>query len=310
MAVTKRARRARGAPPKNAARADYDQLMKQRMGNSEACRIVGISRSSGTRWRHGHTATSKRGVVTKYPPSSRQRPSVTSVHFLSETERITIADLLHAIRSVRTIARELGRSPSTVSRETHGTPTSPPATTGHGQPSAAPNPGEADPGPGRSLPVQSWQRSSGPTSSNAGAHARSATGSVRSFPTVPRCRSCLKPSTRRYMGAETSILRSTLPCPRVRTNRTPTPQEERTPHQTVPRYGDDPRPISRGHRETGTRALGRRPHHREGKLLSDRNPGGTHHTIHDPRAPSRQQRSREPPRSAGRVDERAPGTST
>lgn len=117
MAVMKRARRARGAPPKNAARAHYDQLMKQGMGNSEACRIVGISRSSGTRWRHGHTAVSKTGVVTKYPPISRRKPSVISARFLSETDRITIADLLHARRSVRAIARELGRSPSTVSRE-------------------------------------------------------------------------------------------------------------------------------------------------------------------------------------------------
>lgn len=49
-----------GAPPKNAARAHYERLMKQGIGNSEACRIVGISRSSGTRWRHGHTVVLKR----------------------------------------------------------------------------------------------------------------------------------------------------------------------------------------------------------------------------------------------------------
>ncbi len=115
MAVMKRAGRVRGAPPKNAARVHYDQLMKQGMGNPEACRVVGISRSSGTRWRHGHTATSKTGVVTKYPPISRRKPSVISVRFLSETERIIIADLLHSRRSVRAIAMELGRSPSTVS---------------------------------------------------------------------------------------------------------------------------------------------------------------------------------------------------
>lgn len=40
-----------------------------------------------------------------------------SARFLSESERITIADLLHARRSIRAIAMELGRSPSTVSRE-------------------------------------------------------------------------------------------------------------------------------------------------------------------------------------------------
>jgi len=40
-----------------------------------------------------------------------------SARFLSEAERITIADLLHAGCSIRAIAMELGRPPSTVSRE-------------------------------------------------------------------------------------------------------------------------------------------------------------------------------------------------
>lgn len=113
----KRPRKSRGAPRKNAARAHYDQLMKQGMGNSEACRIVGISRSSGTRWRHGHTVVLKSGDIKKYAPISHQKPAVISARFLSESERITIADLLHARRSIRAIALELGRSPSTVSRE-------------------------------------------------------------------------------------------------------------------------------------------------------------------------------------------------
>ncbi|MCU1635535.1 MAG: hypothetical protein JWQ68_774, partial [Cryobacterium sp.] len=113
----KRPRKSRGAPPKNAARAHYDQLMKQGMGNSQACRIVGISRSSGTRWRHGHEVVLKSGDIKKYPPISHQRPAVISARFLSEPDRITIADLLHAGHSIRAIALELGRSPSTVSRE-------------------------------------------------------------------------------------------------------------------------------------------------------------------------------------------------
>src|SRR5688572_10955851 len=91
--------------------------MKQGMGNSEACRIVGISRSSGTWWRHGHSVVLKSGDIKKYAPISNQKPTVISARFLSESERITVADLLHARRSIRAIARELGRSPSTVSRE-------------------------------------------------------------------------------------------------------------------------------------------------------------------------------------------------
>ena len=91
--------------------------MKQGMGNSEACRIVGISRSSGTQWRHGHSVVLKSGDVKKIAPISRLRPAAISARFLSESERITIADLLHAGRSIRAIAMELGRSPSTVSRK-------------------------------------------------------------------------------------------------------------------------------------------------------------------------------------------------
>lgn len=115
MARMKRARRSRGAPPKNAARAHYDHLMKQGTGNSEACRIVGISRNPGTRWRHGHTVVTKTGTSsTLRSPDSGH---LWSPRLLSKTERTTIADLLHARRSVRAIATELGRSPSTVSRE-------------------------------------------------------------------------------------------------------------------------------------------------------------------------------------------------
>jgi IS30 family transposase len=87
------------------------------MGNSQACRIVGISRSSGTRWRQGHEVVLKSGDIKKYPPISHQRPAVISAWFRSESERITIADLLHAGHSIRAIAMELGRSPSTMSRE-------------------------------------------------------------------------------------------------------------------------------------------------------------------------------------------------
>ncbi|WP_396134431.1 helix-turn-helix domain-containing protein [Arthrobacter oryzae] len=118
------------------------------MGNSE-CRIVGISRSSGTRWRHGHTVVLKSGDVKKIAPISRLRPAAISARFLSESERITIADLLHAGRSIRAIALELGRSPSTVSREIRRTFTNPLATIVRGQHSAAPNVDGAASGPAR-----------------------------------------------------------------------------------------------------------------------------------------------------------------
>jgi IS30 family transposase len=52
-----------------------------------------------------------------YPPIVPPAPGPISARFLSEEERLVIADGLVAGRSGRTIAAELGRSPSTVTRE-------------------------------------------------------------------------------------------------------------------------------------------------------------------------------------------------
>lgn len=51
------------------------------------------------------------------PPLERLAVREISARFLSQEERIQIADLRHARLSVRAIAERLGRSPSTISRE-------------------------------------------------------------------------------------------------------------------------------------------------------------------------------------------------
>jgi IS30 family transposase len=48
---------------------------------------------------------------------TRRPPRATSARYLSEDERIRIADGIRAGRSARTIASELGRAVSTVARE-------------------------------------------------------------------------------------------------------------------------------------------------------------------------------------------------
>lgn len=76
MAEMKRRRKSRGARPKNAARAHYDQLMKQGMSNSEACRLVG---TAVFRVPDGGTATPsclKSGDIKDYAPISLRRPTV------------------------------------------------------------------------------------------------------------------------------------------------------------------------------------------------------------------------------------------
>ncbi|MEU3993863.1 IS30 family transposase [Streptomyces platensis] len=95
-------------------RAEYFRLMGQGFNNSDACRIVGINRRTGKRWRHGRRAT---GSEKAAPPVRRPGTSDGPSRYLREAERIHIADRLREKASVRQIAAELGRSPSTISRE-------------------------------------------------------------------------------------------------------------------------------------------------------------------------------------------------
>jgi IS30 family transposase len=90
--------------------------MAQGMNNSAACREVGVNRKTGHRWRYGRTIVNSAGDARTYPPID-QAPPVISDRYLSEDERVTIADRLRTGHAIRAIARELGRDASTVSRE-------------------------------------------------------------------------------------------------------------------------------------------------------------------------------------------------
>ena len=94
-------------------REKYFALVRQGYSSREACRIVGINYRTGKKWRNGHHSP---GAGAKPRPPVRQG-SASSGRFLSEDERIHIADRLRERAGIRTIARELGRAPSTVSRE-------------------------------------------------------------------------------------------------------------------------------------------------------------------------------------------------
>lgn len=106
-----------GPDPQLAKRARYVQLISLGMTNSEACRLVGINRRTGTRWRFGRTVTVEDGRVRHYPavpvPVRRER----GCRYLSEDERTAIADLRRTGATLRMIGVELGRSPATISRE-------------------------------------------------------------------------------------------------------------------------------------------------------------------------------------------------
>ena len=95
----------------------FVRLIAQGVSNREACRIVGINRRTGTRWRLGRTIRNTAGEAVHYPPVRILTPPKRHPRYLSLDERIVIADLRREKRTVREIAREFGRSPATVSRE-------------------------------------------------------------------------------------------------------------------------------------------------------------------------------------------------
>jgi transposase, IS30 family len=75
-----------------------------------------VNRRTGTRWRYGRTVTFKTGAELHYPPMATTETRL-SARFLSEDERVLIADRVRTGASLRAIGRELGRPASTVSRE-------------------------------------------------------------------------------------------------------------------------------------------------------------------------------------------------
>jgi IS30 family transposase len=90
-----------------ARRHAYWELMRSGMSNTDACTLLGMSRVHGSRLRK------EAGYKIPPPPSATMK----APRYLELRERLQIADLLHLGHSLRTIAAQLGRSPSTVSRE-------------------------------------------------------------------------------------------------------------------------------------------------------------------------------------------------
>jgi IS30 family transposase len=106
-----------GPAPQAAKREQFARLIGQGVSSSQACRIVGVNRRTGKRWRHGRTITSSTGKRLHYPPVINIGKREISSRYLSEDERVRIGDLHRAGHGVREIAAEIGRNASTISRE-------------------------------------------------------------------------------------------------------------------------------------------------------------------------------------------------
>src|SRR5215469_14570781 len=103
--------------PLTEKREEFARLIARGLSNAAACRVVGVNPRTGKRWRLGRSITSSNGRRLHYPPVIGARKREISARYLCEDERVRIADLRRAGAGIRAIAGELGRSPSTVSRE-------------------------------------------------------------------------------------------------------------------------------------------------------------------------------------------------
>ena len=114
---SRRVKKGPGRRPLSAKRLRFLQLRQQGWSIRAAAREAGVSRASGNRWSTGYK-TYRHGQVTGFVPALDPRAMrQISDRFLSQDERVTIADLHQAGLSIRQIAARLGRAPSTVSRE-------------------------------------------------------------------------------------------------------------------------------------------------------------------------------------------------
>jgi IS30 family transposase len=102
-------RRRRRRTPAGGVQAEkqqrYLRLIAQGISNSEACRIVRIHRRTGTRWRYGRTVVNAVGESLHYPAVKITGPKLRSPRYLSQAERIAIADLLNGGESIRAIGQ-------------------------------------------------------------------------------------------------------------------------------------------------------------------------------------------------------------
>lgn len=99
------------------ARKRFMQLLARGWTVAAARRSVGVSGTTAANWKNGYNLKLRDGTHRRVAGLSPSIARPISARFLSEDERVQIADLRRDGATVRAIAAELGRSPSTISRE-------------------------------------------------------------------------------------------------------------------------------------------------------------------------------------------------
>lgn len=117
MSSSRRVKKGPGRRPQSAKRARFMELRARGWSVRAAAREVGVSRTSGANWSRGYKTYRHGKVVGFVAPLDHLAVREISARYLSQDERFLIADLRRAGGSIRAIAAELGRAPSTISRE-------------------------------------------------------------------------------------------------------------------------------------------------------------------------------------------------
>jgi IS30 family transposase len=107
----------RGPSPDHAKREAFARLIAEGVPSSRACRIVGVNPRTGKRWRNGRRIPSGGRVLDLAPVITIAPQKPYSPRYLSEDERVGLADLRAEGRTMREVAAVMGRSPSTICRE-------------------------------------------------------------------------------------------------------------------------------------------------------------------------------------------------
>ncbi len=117
LSSSRRVKKGPGRRPQSAKRQRFMELRERGWSVRGAAREVGVARTTGANWARGYKTYRNGKVVGFVPPLERLAVRQVSPRFLSQDERIEIADLRQAGLSVREIALKVGRAPSTISRE-------------------------------------------------------------------------------------------------------------------------------------------------------------------------------------------------
>ena len=113
LSSSRRVKKGPGRRPQSAKRQRFVELRERGWSILAAARQVGVSRTTGNNWSRGYKIY-RHGQVAGFV-SALERLAVRQIspRFLSQDERIEIADLRHAGLSIRQIAHRLRRAPST-----------------------------------------------------------------------------------------------------------------------------------------------------------------------------------------------------